>query len=233
MYLGWLWPNVDRCSGASYCAHTEMPLYSQADPALISYINQVAGLHLTADPGWCVPTSVSMLEKSISNRLSAITNNTTVGNVSALNEYQLIYKTMKQLGTNISGGATPWANSVQGFYNFLASAQSYPYSMIALDAFGNLAAEFNLHKSYISIGVVNTDPNFFNGYSPSGHNLALNGVDNGHLKIFDPWGRIYTVQQSGNSLVAPSGYGYVQWSNSSGKTVQIYALSGGFLAKHL
>lgn len=51
------------------------------------------------------------------------------------------------------------------------------------------------------------------------HMMALNGIENGRLKIFDPWGRIYTVAQSGNRIVNPSSaFGFVA---SNGGNVEL------------
>ncbi len=56
-----------------------------------------------------------------------------------------------------------------------------------------------------------------NYLAKNGHALAVNGIEEGHIKIFDPWGRIYNIDIKesgiikGRQVVQPSGadaYGY-------------------------
>ena len=210
-------PKPKDCTDNTFCVLSKMPLISQSSMALPGIIRKLSGKKVYMDTGWCAPTSVTMgiagLVRETSNRVKFNNNFDQFRNFSKKNT---IFTRTKQYGPSIykvgEDMGTMW--EAGGTYSHLKSLAIMNYEK-KIDARG-------YHKGFRSMSVRTWNPTTnqdiidifqqrkpfmavsFGTYKPGekasdpwqregGHALVINGYEDGYLKIYDPWGKIYNV----------------------------------------
>jgi hypothetical protein len=206
------------CQSASLCLHSNMPLYNQGAVSLISLINKNKGLALKQDMGFCGPTASAMVLKSMRNNspiplLSMVDIEKPEELIFAVGESEGI--NWEKGGVQISG-----AKSIRSTVRDLFT-KSIIHSGNGYSGRVPTVAEF---RNYVPIYVVGAQG------KTAAHAMALNGVEGNLHKIFDPWGRIYSVKASatGDTLSNPSGFGFVSsYGQNVAKEVRVLSTEGG------
>lgn len=234
----------DFCKSKNICLNTGMKLASQLSRKLLENVNKQKHLNLKRDPGWCGATSTAMALSGLkynknkdkktrySSYISQLPNDMNQASVYAGN----------LVGTNWRKGVT-YTKNVKHLYDKIYSGSHAANRKSKFDlkhdnykSYNEIRDEIKKHGMIgsILIGEYNEKsfryPKFhckrwhcgvkMKRYKyfvrDGGHLLAYNGYDHG-LNLYDPWGRIYTVNMKKNRFAGP------------GSTVQkiIHTASGG------
>ncbi|MGE3609060.1 MAG: hypothetical protein AB7I27_05690 [Bacteriovoracaceae bacterium] len=135
-----LWPKANwlsclgKSSGNVTCLHPEMPLYSQGDKSLLTFVNQKEGTKYSIEQGWCAPTSLAMAGKTFANEKMKhfdleknITASITNSFIDSNDPNTIIWNFMKQLNMDIVNQQVKfsWGYTYKGF--------GIPFSYAALE----------------------------------------------------------------------------------------------------
>ena len=199
---------ADRCtSDSTSCQFAVNPMYAQSDPAIVTRLNQDKHLGVTRDTGWCAPTSAA-------NALLALKGDNPTIHMNSFADH-----TSDPIGMIESFGdlaQTDWVRggtydylTVAGFRSLagnITAARKGFWEINTLWSGSDLATYFKIYKP----GAV-----FLLGFSQinngalervAGHAVAFNGYSGNYAQIKDPWGRVYyvrvTVETVSNSTIS-------------------------------
>lgn len=217
--------SLTPCRNKNFCVLSKMPLLDQSAYELTREISkQEKNTAITRDTGWCAPTAMTMalaavkLENveprnilkfnSIVDDILTINNLTGYFPNSTSRYANFIYKAGNLAETNWVNGGTSTLKAGAALETLVKSISGQrskifhkEYSNVTLtnEKVAKLflkakpsifVSMFQYLSSSNAQGVVTYAP------APIGHALAINGVDDGRVKIYDPWGRLYNVNFS-------------------------------------
>ena len=225
-------------SSSSSCLLLDVPLLQQDSSDLKSLLGKKTGIYNPADVGFCAPTSLSMLLAGIRNQTSA-----TLGNVldsgpsysdpldasQAQNWAASIFRSGQMLGTDwwVGGSSTLQYKALlqnnlgkgAGLLNDLMGT-SNDYSN------QNFINFTNQHGGIVQLSVAqDTTGNL--GPASEFHSLLVAGHAGGHLRVLDPWGRMYLVDissQPRNAIFYQVNASFFNYADPTGK---IFTISDG------
>ena len=210
-------PKPKDCTDNTFCVLSKMPLISQSSMGLPGIIRKLSGKKVYMDTGWCAPTSVAMgMAGLVRETGNSVKFNNKFDQFRNFSKKYTIYTRTKQYGHSIykvgEDMGSMWEDG--GTYNHLKSRAiaGYESKIVAkgytkgfksmsvgkwspttnqdiIDIFQQrkpfMAVSFGTYKP----GEKSSDPWKRNG----GHALVINGYEDGYIKIYDPWGKIYNV----------------------------------------
>lgn len=210
-------PVGNGCQSATLCVHASMPSLSQRDTTsyatggyyensynkyalgfdsnqynmgLLEYVNQREGLNLPYNAGWCGGVAAAMVVKAYAVQVGG---NHAI-NLNDTNVNSFTYNVMKLVGTKIRKGGTDDGDVRSGFRRVAGVSNATSLGSVA---------SFNASKPYLYVNL-NKE-----------HAVAINGTDAGYFLVYDPHGRIFSAQLSGNRL---------QWvKNAEGSKTPYYS----------
>ncbi len=116
------------CSSNNICVNSKMPLWSQSDSSLRTYINQQEGLSVTSDPGWCGMVSAAMFLRGIAldrqSRAKMDSDWDASSKTSKSNNY-FILKAGKLVKTDLADGGTRSSNARNAFIKIRDDKDTY------------------------------------------------------------------------------------------------------------
>lgn len=179
------------CQSGTLCVHNQMPLWSQSDSGLANYLS-AQGYNVGTPPtdqGWCGGVSSSMLLQTYFREISQYSNIQTTSwpapFAASDTEYPFTLKSMQLVSTDIVHGGTgmpnPGMEALMGrcgmLYDWFGGGAPSIFTDPTQYAHGMPLGWMGVH------GVGKAD----------GHALAINGVEGGFFKIYDPWGAVYNA----------------------------------------
>lgn len=217
-----------RCQSSNLCLYAQMPILRQSDPALASFIASRIGENPNTfkDKGWCVPASSAMIMSGIMKEKDQQTTSLTgfLNGVPFASAEQNIFTLGNRLGTNWREGGTRFNNVWLAYNDFFKFSRFKDYELKAknvttwdrfFDSFGefphsDLVNSIKNNKKSFHAVILKTvkkekrilwvKVNWYEADKNFEHAVAVNGVENNYLKIFDPWGSIHSAQTSVESM---------------------------------
>ena len=210
-------PKVKNCTDNSFCTLSKMPLLNQGSMSLPGIIRKLSGIKVYLDPGWCAPVSVTMgMAGLVRETSNVIKFNNEFDKFRNFSKKYTTYSRTKQYGPSIyevgQDMATDWKHG--GTFSHLKTRAISNYVSSILVCCGyqkgfrsgstythttnqDIIDIFIKRKPFMAVSFGVYEKNDEDIYSRSGgHALVLNGYEDGYLKIYDPWGKIYNVQFS-------------------------------------
>lgn len=205
-----------------------MPILRQTDPSLSNYIAQRIGQNPNTfkDTGWCVPTSGAMLMTGIMKEkwINTTSFSGFLNAVPYAEWQQNVFVFGNNFGTDWKKGGTKFNNAYSAYQNFFTfqkwkdrelSAKNVSTFDRIFDSFGefphtNLVNNIKNNKKAYHAVVLKTEKKekkilwtkvtWYETDKNYVHAIAINGVENNYLKIYDPWGSIHSAQTSVQSM---------------------------------
>lgn len=203
------------------CLHPEMPLYFQADPQLLSYVNQKENINLPVEPGWCGFASMGMVGKTYANeklKYFDISKNIYSKKTNSFLDQDffadIIWNFMdRNVTASASANNTPRTVAravdsvvVATFGEHFPDMPAANQEVFAyLPARGGLLLNLDNYAFGIGKDIESREKRFLDKM-PMGliavqsldkkraHMLAVNGLERSNwLKVYDPWGSIYSI----------------------------------------
>lgn len=208
--------NTDKCASKTFCVNNKMPLLRQGSYLLWPKIKQLSGdASIKADTGWCSAVASTMAISG--EKLMAPTNIIRSQDLSGIELIKdtnidkrtesyanVIFKMGQRMKTSWKNGGTRDGErgiAFSQYFNEMKLANSKTQSK------GN--QDFEIINPLTNLYFIELFKRFMPGIATSfyfydketngsykikgGHALTINGYEDGHLKIYDPWGRIYNV----------------------------------------
>jgi len=212
--------NENACTSSSYCTYGNMPLANQGSMRLRWYLNKKTGNKLYSDPGWCGPVAGMMALYGMKEHNKKVRYNSWLKNKT--NWRYGVWQTGLGSKTDFKNGGTYSHNTYKHIKDLVNKASNtkskyYTYGSRTESAKSiKNSIKNKKHIEYLSmclykvenkrtlIANLNYDSKVKARYQQIGyyevlgenegcHALALNGYDGNRLIIYDPWGRVYTV----------------------------------------
>jgi len=204
------------CPDSDFCVLSKTPLLSQSASSLPPIIKQKSGISsITRDQGWCAPVSsaigIAGLVRETSSTVKFNNNFDQFRNFSKAwstnsrtKKYGVsIYNIGEKMDTNWKDGGTYSHKKVEAFEsikkairgptNFSIGHEDQSLSRWTTVTNQDIVDIFKKHKPAFAVswGVYKKSGTIYrrNG----GHALIINGYEDGYLKVYDPWGKIYNI----------------------------------------
>ena len=199
-----------KCKDPDFCVLSKMPLLAQNSSLLAVGIRDLSGItSIQSDAGWCGAVASTMALAGEKLEASPTVNHhPEINQVLQIPEFQdshsrtgayapVVYAVGQRMQTDwIWGGTSTYA--IQSAFNFYHDAisnmtskgsggEQYITTQKTNQYFINM---FQLNKGAFQVTFGAFDAT---GYPRGAHALVLNGYEEGHLKIYDPWNRVYNV----------------------------------------
>ncbi|MBC8548903.1 MAG: hypothetical protein ISR65_12020 [Bacteriovoracaceae bacterium] len=240
---------VNRCKDDNFCIHPDMPLLSQGSYKLAPIISDLENNSaISRDTGWCSAVSATMAlaaEKYAAPK--NVRHHHDINRILNIGQYPDIHSRTEAFGptihsvgnrikTNWQRGGTFDSDRKKGF--------RFYYNNIRLRNFwrqernkGDVVVSSRLNnKHFVDLfkkskpGLVTSfyyyDKQRNGSYQiKGGHALTMNGYEDGYIKIYDPWGRVYNVELTTNNASGLRNYPIVKFVSGDSGFVTSYTNS--------
>lgn len=204
------------CPDANFCVLSKMPVLQQGASGLASIIAKKSkNSNITRDTGWCAPVSSTMgiaglvretkSEVKFKNGFDQFRNFDKKYTLnSRTTQYgPSIYSVGQKMDTNWAGGGTYGHKKVDAFEAYeksIRAPSSYTvgHNEQSLGRWstvdnGDIIDIFKKHKPSFAVswGIYEKKGSIYR--RAGGHALIINGYEDGYLKVYDPWGKVYNV----------------------------------------
>jgi hypothetical protein len=188
-------------SGSSLCTNFNIPLLYQNSTDLMQLLAKRTRIARPLDVGFCAPTAMAMMMIGLKNLSGGVfgdnidsgsTSTSQLDGYTAKNWAGAIFQTGKEIGTDWWVGGSPtdqirslatsaFGDAAGSVDSFLGSSGDYSNA--------NLINFTNQYGGLVNINVAQDTT----ADNPAYHSLLLAGHSGGHLRVLDPWGRVYLV----------------------------------------
>jgi hypothetical protein len=207
---------VQDCAGLDYCVYGQMPLYNQGSSSIQNGIIQWLGRPIA---GSCVPTSMSMVSQAYGREYN-VGGNAAWGDIRWQDGGWLTGLYGHYSGLTESGTRFDKASSILLSYAHHAGATTYEaggrFNLLAVQFSSNMNNTFRNKKtaSLVELCVGGGCDSFVGQVihpclQGRCHAVAYHGVTGGASILFDPWGTVNYVWQSGDMVYHGGGWGFV------------------------
>ena len=228
---------TSACQSETLCVHPQMPVLRQGELSLVPIIRELSGLsYITKDNGWCAPVASTMalaaekirvgnsvkFPKDLENIMQIPLYNDLSSRTAAYGP--TIFAVGEKLNAEWGDGrtnptGTNPTDAHNGFKAYLNEISSPTKSTNSDKKFTSRTNQefINLYQLIDKAAMMVTIYSFdeLTGAAKSGHALTINGYEDGHIKIYDPWGRIYNIDIVEFPLPTGSGKSVIQFSSGS------------------
>ena len=237
------------CPSSSFCVLSKMPLLNQGASSLPPIIAEKTGdSSITKDKGWCAPVSSTIgIAGLVRETPSSVKFNNGFDQFRSFGTYYTstsrtkkygpsIYKVGQEMQTNWKNGGTYSSRKVDAFEKFTKDIKAPSNYQVghkdqSLSRWTTVTNQdiINIFKTRkpafaVSWGVYKKSDGGSIYRRTGGHALIINGYEDGYLKVYDPWGKIYNV-----NIVEAEGsgiYGRAEVRHVSGSRGFVQAYSG-------
>jgi hypothetical protein len=218
-------PTGGTCSDPDFCVLSKMPILQQGASGLPSIIKQKSGISgIKSDTGWCAPVSATMgIAGLVRETKSDVKFNNSFDQFRNFSKKYTLNSRTKQYGPSIySVGEkmeTDWKNGGTYSHKKVIAFRAFTKSIKAPSSYDvghneqslsrwstvenkDIVDIFKKHKPTFAVswGVYQKKGSLYK--RTGGHALIVNGYEDGYLKIYDPWGKVYNI-----NIVKASGSG--------------------------
>lgn len=203
------------CKSHDFCVNAKMPLLYQGSYTLPPIIAKLSGNSaITRDTGWCAAVASTMAiagERLISPAGIVYPND--IESIASLkistdlhkrtSQYApAIFSVGQKIGTKWAGGGTLFSGTIAGFRAYTSNIKKnfFTQTVGSVTSYAKGLTYENFHQMFkqdmpgFVFRVCARDTSTYSSNTIFGcHLITLNGYENGSLKIYDPWGRIYNV----------------------------------------